>query len=351
MNPISRVLMTIATLTLLLVYFFPLWVIHLQAPQYPEGMGLHIGIHSVTGAARHDLQNINRLNHYIGMKEIHPESIPELRIMPGLMALLILFGIITAAINKRMLLMVWLSLFGILIIAGLIDFYSWLYDYGHDLNPDAPIKIPGMSYQPPLIGFKQLLNIKASSFPAVGGWAAFLSFLLGIAALILDRKAGQRTTRRLNFSPVQKISILSVLIILLGGFSCSQQPVPIRVGLDECEHCRMLISERQFSAELITSKSKVYKFDSIECLAAFHLDKKKMDNSAHSRWVTDYKHPDRFLPAETSVFIQSEKVKSPMGLHLLAVSGREEAVNLQAINRRPDFVLAGSSDTRSKKTG
>jgi copper chaperone NosL len=50
-------------------------------------------------------------------------------------------------------------------IAGLIDFYMWGYDYGHNLNPRAPIKVPGMSYQPPLIGCKQLLNINACSWP------------------------------------------------------------------------------------------------------------------------------------------------------------------------------------------
>ena len=57
---------------------------------------------------------------------------------------------------------------------GLVDFWHWEYDYGHRLDFEhAIIKIPGMSYQPPLIGVKQLLNFTAVSWPDVGGWLAF----------------------------------------------------------------------------------------------------------------------------------------------------------------------------------
>ncbi len=61
----------------------------------------------------------------------------------------------------------YLSCFGIIAMA---DFWKWEYNYGHNLNPDAAIIVPGMSYQPPLIGFKQLLNFGAYSIPDIGGW-------------------------------------------------------------------------------------------------------------------------------------------------------------------------------------
>ena len=63
-----------------------------------------------------------------------------------------------------------MGLFAAGALAGLADFYRWGYDYGHNLDPEAIIKIPGMSYQPPLIGTKQLLNFQATSWPASGGW-------------------------------------------------------------------------------------------------------------------------------------------------------------------------------------
>ena len=55
------------------------------------------------------------------------------------------------------------------ILAG-VDFYRWNYEYGHNLDPNAAIKVPGMAYQPPLIGYKQLLNFGAYSIPDTGGW-------------------------------------------------------------------------------------------------------------------------------------------------------------------------------------
>jgi copper chaperone NosL len=67
-------------------------------------------------------------------------------------------------------------------IAGLIDFYIWEYNYGHDLDPRAIIKIPGMSYQPPLLGTEQILNFSASSYPGLGGILAACAVLAGAAA-------------------------------------------------------------------------------------------------------------------------------------------------------------------------
>ena len=78
-------------------------------------------------------------------------------------------------------------------IVGLVDFWKWEYSYGHDLDfATAIIKVPGMSYQPPLIGSKQLLNFTASSWPAGGGVLAGLSLGLAVAAVVLMRRAGRR---------------------------------------------------------------------------------------------------------------------------------------------------------------
>jgi copper chaperone NosL len=185
----SRVLTAAAALLLVPAFFLPIWTIDLVAPQYPEGIGLEIMVNTIRGQSEWDLQNINGLNHYIGMKEIHPESIRELAIMPWLLGGLAVFGLITAATGRRRLLQAWLVVFVLLAAAGLVDFWLWGYDYGHNLNPDAAIKVPGMAYQPPLIGSKQLLNFKASSWPGPGGLLAFASLGLGVLALWLERRS------------------------------------------------------------------------------------------------------------------------------------------------------------------
>lgn len=159
----------------------------MTAPQYPEGIGMYISINDIQGHNRHDLQSINTLNHYIGMKEIHKEDIPELVIIPWIVGVMIAFGVIAALSGNPKIITIWLVAFVLLCIAGLVDYYLWGYDYGHNLDPMAPIKVPGMSYQPPLIGSKQLLNITASSWPYIG--SIFLALSFGAASLARWREA------------------------------------------------------------------------------------------------------------------------------------------------------------------
>jgi copper chaperone NosL len=187
MNLKSRIILAAGALMIGFVYIFPIWTISLNAPQYPEGIGMYIWVNQITGHRQHDLTNINLLNHYIGMKEIVPESIPELKIMPYVFGFLLIFGLLAAAVGWRSLLIIWLVLFIGVMVAALVDFYLWGYDYGHNLSPDAPIKVPGMAYQPPLIGTKQLLNMKSSSYPYIGGYFLGLSMLSGAISFYVSR--------------------------------------------------------------------------------------------------------------------------------------------------------------------
>ncbi len=189
----SRILIIVGAILLGLTFLFPLWHIDLEAPQYPEGIGLEIWINKITGQKPNDLQNINGLNHYIGMKKIEPDDIPELKIMPYIIAFLILFGLISAIVGKRFLVYTWIGLFIILGSIGLYDFYMWEYDYGHNLNPHAAIKIPGMVYQPPLIGSKMLLNFNAISMPDISFYILVVVVAMAAFALYIDkRKKGEK---------------------------------------------------------------------------------------------------------------------------------------------------------------
>jgi hypothetical protein len=188
MRFLSRALVALAVLLIGVAYVRPLWHIALEAPQYPEGLGMYIWADKITGEKPQDLNSINGLNHYIGMKEIVPESIPELRLMPYLLAGLAALGVLVALTGSRKLLLAWVVLFALLAVAGLADFWKWGYEYGHELDPTAAIKVPGMAYQPPVIGSKQLLNFRATSWPALGGLALMASVMLGVAASLLDRR-------------------------------------------------------------------------------------------------------------------------------------------------------------------
>ncbi len=190
MSRASRILFGIAALLLAGVFVLPLWRIHLIAPQYPEGLGMEIHISDVHGIQPQDLGNINELNHYIGMKTIEPNAIPELRLMPKIVVGIIVAGLLVAIAGRRILGWVWIAAFGLLGVVGMVDFYKWEYDYGHHLDFEhAIIKIPGMSYQPPLIGSKQLLNFTATSWPGPGAYIIGLSIALAVVALVFLRSS------------------------------------------------------------------------------------------------------------------------------------------------------------------
>lgn len=181
-----RGLAGLAALLLASVYLLPLWTIRLVAPQYPEGLGMHIWINTLSGLSPTDLANINGLNHYIGMHSIQPDAIPELRIMPWVVASVIGGGILSGLIARRSVLLAWAGTYVVAALAGLADFWKWEYDFGHHLDlTNAIIKVPGMNYQPPLIGSKQLLNFTASSWPAAGGVVVGISLALALAAVVL----------------------------------------------------------------------------------------------------------------------------------------------------------------------
>ena len=197
MNRNSRILTAGAALLLSAVYVLPVWRISLIAPQYPEGLGMLIRINTMEGVKEHDLNNINELNHYIGMKIIDPQAIPELRYFPWVVAALIAGGLLAALWGKRAVLHAWVVAFATAAGLGLWDFWRWSYDYGHNLDlENAIIKVPGAVYQPPVIGVKQILNFTAASWPAAGGIAAFAAFGLALAAVVVALRARRRAEPR-----------------------------------------------------------------------------------------------------------------------------------------------------------
>jgi hypothetical protein len=205
----SKVLMIVASLLLLTLFIFPLWKITLLAPQYPEPLGLNIHItHLSDGNQFNDVNNIDLLNHYIGMAHLPTEinvkkgvvePFKEFTIFPIVIVIMTVFGVLFGFIGKRNLYLTWISILIILGVAGMYDFYLWLFHYGHNLNPNAILKITDiktgepMGYEPPFFGYKKLLNFEVYSYPAIGAY--FIIVGMGIASLayINDKRAARKS--------------------------------------------------------------------------------------------------------------------------------------------------------------
>ena len=317
----SRALVAVAALLLLGLYGVPLWRIQLHAPQYPEGLGMLIRVNTITGIKPADLGNINGLNHYIGMKAIEPEAIPVLAIMPWVVGGLAIGAFLVAALGLRALLFGWLASFAIAGAAGMAEFYLWSYDYGHNLASDAVIKVPGMSYQPPLIGSKQLLNFTADSWPAAGSWLALAAFVLGVVAL-------RPFAKRLQVAAAPRaIAALAVVLGLASDGCRTAEPRDIAYGRSDCHVCRMRIVDNRFGGEVVTHTGKVYDFDSIECLANY-----SAANSAdvRSAWVSDFEHPGTLISASTALYVSQRGASAGMGADLLAVAPVKDTAAVRA---------------------
>ena len=192
--------MIIGSLLLLGLFKFPLWNIMLGAPQYPDPLGMNIYINGIKGVSEFDLQNIDGLNHYIGMKKIpKADEMWEFSVFPKVIFGMSMLGIIIGLLGyfskiSYKYFIGWFIAMSVLGVLGMYDFNNWLIDYGGNLDPHAIIKVTNpdgspMSYKPPLIGFKKLLNFDVTSLPHTGGYLMFIGMALTIVAFWLGRKA------------------------------------------------------------------------------------------------------------------------------------------------------------------
>ncbi len=189
----GKIIMILAALLPMLLFVFPLWKITLEAPQYPTPLGMYIYINDFADANPHDIKNINLMNHYVGMKYI-PDAIPEFKIFPIGIAITTLIGLVIGIWARYRWYLYWFIMMVLVSAAGMIDFYKWEYEYGHDLDPKAIMKFTNpdgsvMGFQPPFFGTKHILNFTAHSYPQLGAYCLAGGIALGLVAWWVARKA------------------------------------------------------------------------------------------------------------------------------------------------------------------
>jgi copper chaperone NosL len=312
-----RLIIAVSALAMLGSYFFPLWRIDLWAPQYPEGLSMYIWHNRLGG----DVEIINGLNHYIGMAHLKQESFPEFGILPYLIAGFIGLGLLVALLGKRRWLTVYLSLMIVAGIVALADFYRWGYTYGHNLDPNAAIKVPGMSYQPPVIGYKELLNFGAYSIPDLGGWIFIGAGLVMAAVWAYGFYQFRKGATKLS----KPIKTLAQLILAAGFMACSSNPEPIQYGHDACHFCKMTIMDNKFGCEIMTTKGKAFKFDDLNCMVRYVKENAFDEKEAAHIVVNDFTNGGQFVAVKNAIFLKSAQFKSPMRGDIAAFPSQELA--------------------------
>ena len=194
--------MILGPLFLLGLYFLPLWNIMLGAPQYPEPLGMNIHINGIRGASEFDIQNIDGLNHYIGMRTLpKDEDMWEFSAFPIIVGVMIALGVLVGVMGyfKKVSFkwfFGWFLLMSVLGVLGMYDFNNWMVDYGTNLDPNAIMKLENsdgtpMTYKPPLFGHVKMLHFDVTSLPAPGAWMMFTGMTLTLVAGYLGWKTAK----------------------------------------------------------------------------------------------------------------------------------------------------------------
>lgn len=168
----------------------PWWKFVLYAPQYPHGLRLEIALTGLAG----DVHEIGMLNHYIGMKHLEDAATFERQYAGAGVALVVVLA--TAALFWRGTRRSWLGVgaAALLPLGFLSDSFFWLFRFGHELDPRAPVHIPG--FTPQLFGNGQIGQFMTFAQPALGFWVAVLGASLFAGAAVLRQLSGKAQGRR-----------------------------------------------------------------------------------------------------------------------------------------------------------
>ena len=188
LNGWSRLFLLAAAVTVVASVFFPLWKMRLVAPQYSNGLTMKIYAYKLVGGGLNgnDINEINNLNHYIGMKKIQQADFTEMQIIPfmfGVFILLALRAVVFGEMKGAIDLFVLASYFGAFSIGA---FYYRLYWYGHNLDPHAPMRIK--PFTPLVFGTQKIANFTQSSYPELGTYLLWVFMLWLILAIWFSRK-------------------------------------------------------------------------------------------------------------------------------------------------------------------
>ncbi|MEI6087435.1 MAG: nitrous oxide reductase accessory protein NosL [Bacteroidota bacterium] len=317
LSGLVRILLLLCSAALALVLFVPMWRIELDAPQYPEGLTLLIYANKLGG----NVDIVNGLNHYIGMKTLHASDFLEFTLLPYFISFFALLALLVAIFKRPKLLYTFFILFMLFAIISMVDFWRWEYNYGHELNPDAAIIVPGMSYQPPLIGFKQLLNFGAYSIPDIGGWIFVSVGLIALYAVVVTKR------KKLSLNAI--VTVITIFTSTLFS-SCNTGPEALKYGSDNCFSCKMTISDIRFGAEIVTKKGRVYKFDDSFCMIAYLKTKELASSEIKHIYMTNFTGNHQLIDVDEAVMLQSDQLRGPMGGNIAA------ADQIDSINKMKD---------------
>lgn len=129
-----------------------------------------------------------------------------------------------------------------------------------------------------------------------------------------------------------KLFLYTMLLFILVT-SCNVEPRAIDYGKDGCHHCKMILMDTKFGAQVVTNKGKIFIFDDVNCLMSFlETDEINMETDAKHILVTDYHSPESLVDATIAFYLKSDAFKTPMASQIVAFEDYETLKTYKAKN-------------------
>lgn len=186
-------LLIVSALLILVSLLLPYWVLRLKAPQYPDGLTVTSYVNRLEG----DVGELEGLNHYVGLGSFEDAAVLERSI--AVVAIIGLAALLLAAlfIHSRWVLVLTLPALFFPIIF-LVDLQYWLYDFGHNLDPLAPLAAAVGEFTPPIFGPAEIAQFDTLALPGIGLLLAFAASGLIGYSLVLHRRAYKPLVEKLE---------------------------------------------------------------------------------------------------------------------------------------------------------
>jgi copper chaperone NosL len=173
-----------ASLLLIVSLLLPYWVLNLDAPQFPGGLRVMAYVNRLVG----DVGELEGLNHYVGAGSFEDSAVLERSV--SIFAIVMLAALLVAALRIHSRWVTVLVLPALLFpVVFLADLQYWLWQFGHNLDPRAPLAAAVGEFTPPIFGPAEIAQFTTFALPGPGLILAFIASVMIAVGLYLHRRA------------------------------------------------------------------------------------------------------------------------------------------------------------------
>jgi nitrous oxidase accessory protein len=210
-------------------WFLPLWQATLHAPQYPGGLVTIAYGSQVAG----DLNEINALNHYVGLGVFDPSDVPEMRLWPFALAVALIAVVVGVVVRRGWWRRLALAYLWGLPVGVLATIQFRLHEFGQDVEPGAAFRME--PFTPWVVGRTTVWNFETWAWPGLGLIALVLAAAVVTFGPRLLRRAGgvpapdgNRDGSRDGAGRASAIAVLVATLVVAGAAA----PVASAVAAD-----------------------------------------------------------------------------------------------------------------------